>query len=168
MSAPKAVPAAELMPLVTAALGRGQRVRMTVYGGSMLPFLLPGDEVELAPADHPPVVGQICLVRGRPGFYLLHRVVRTAPGRVWTQGDGHGYAEGPFHVGQVLANVVLVRRRGRTWSPRRRSTMALYRLWRLVQARACRWRGLVGTWRQKVRPRVHTAPGSGAASADQS
>ena len=56
------VPARELMPVVGAALERGQRVRMTVAGGSMLPFLRGGDEVELERAS-PIRLGDIVLAR---------------------------------------------------------------------------------------------------------
>ena len=129
-----------------------------------------GDEAELAPIRGDVEVGQICLVRGRDDCYLLHRVVRTAPGRVWTQGDALATGEGPFHPGQVLARVVMVRRRGRAWSPERRSTRMLHALWRPVQPVAARWLRLMWAWRRQTLGgrRAHAAGGSGAASADQS
>ena len=68
------VHARELMPVILAALQRGQHVRLTATGGSMRPFLHNGDVVELEPLDSLPVIGNVVLVRcgSDRERYVLH------------------------------------------------------------------------------------------------
>ena len=77
------LPSRELMPIVRAALERGQRVRMTVTGGSMFPFLRDGDVVELEPALTLRL-GDMVLVQTDSSDvierYVLHRIVRWVDG----------------------------------------------------------------------------------------
>ena len=80
------VPTSELMPVVGAALERGQRVRMTVTGGSMLPFLCGGEEIEIERASSIRI-GDIVIARVGDA-YVLHRVVgMDRAGRIFLRGD---------------------------------------------------------------------------------
>jgi hypothetical protein len=111
------LPCRELMPVIRAALDRGQRVRMTVTGSSMLPFLHDSDVVELEPAPAPRL-GDMVLVRAAaPGAaerYVLHRIVRMDRGAAFlTQGDAQPHCEGPFTRDAVLGRVTTVWRNGR-------------------------------------------------------
>jgi len=72
------VSARELMPVVRGALGRGQRVRLTVSGSSMAPFLGDGDTVEIEPLAGLPREGDIVLVECSAERYVVHRVVERA------------------------------------------------------------------------------------------
>lgn len=58
--------ARELMPIVRAALERGQQVRLTVTGGSMRPFMHRGAVVELEPVKSLPAAGDVLLVQCGP------------------------------------------------------------------------------------------------------
>ncbi|MFZ2447411.1 MAG: S24/S26 family peptidase [Syntrophobacteraceae bacterium] len=111
------IPASELMPLVLAALGSNQRVRMTVTGSSMFPFIRGGDAVELEPARLPPVAGDIVLARraSRPESerYVLHRIVRVKGGGFFLRGDSQKDCEGPFAREDILGRAILVFRKGR-------------------------------------------------------
>jgi len=107
------VPSRELMPVIHAALQRGQRVRMSVNGSSMLPFLRDGDVVELEPVRTLPMPGDIMLVRGLQERYVLHRVVRIEGDALFLRGDAQSGCEGPFTRRDVLAKVVMSYPNGR-------------------------------------------------------
>lgn len=95
-------------------LDDGGRVRMRVEGDSMLPWLRGGkDDVILVPtADRRWGVGDIILVRDPRGRFILHRVVRRAPGQVWVLGDAQTRPEGPWPEAGVEALVDRVILRG--------------------------------------------------------
>lgn len=105
------------MPVVRAALERGQRVRMTVTGGSMLPFLRDSDVVELEPATKSRL-GDLVLVQtdssGATERYVLHRIVRWVGGAAFLiRGDAQSHCEGPFTPDTVLGRVTTAWRNGR-------------------------------------------------------
>ena len=111
------VPSRELMPVVRAALERGQRVRMTVTGSSMLPFLCDRDVVEMEPPAALKV-GDLVLVRialpGATERYVLHRIVRLAGGKaLFIRGDAQWQDEGPFPLADVLGRATTAWRDGR-------------------------------------------------------
>lgn len=111
------LPSRELMPIVRAALERGQRVRMTVTGGSMFPFLRDGDVVELEPALTLRL-GDMVLVQTNSSDvmerYVLHRIVRWVDGAAFLiRGDAQLHCEGPFTPDAVLGRVTTAWRNGR-------------------------------------------------------
>ena len=111
------LPSRVLMPVIRAALERGQRVRMTVTGSSMLPFLRDNDVVELEPAPAPRLGDMVLVQTAPPGpaeRYVLHRIVRINGGTAFfIRGDAQPYCEGPFTPDAVLGRVATVRRNGR-------------------------------------------------------
>ena len=107
----------EIMPLIKSALKRGQRVRLTVHGSSMLPFLRDGAVVEIEPAAKPRV-GDLVLVKtslpAQEERYVLHRMVRKVSGTGFLiRGDAHTYTEGPFKEEAILGRVNSAWHRGR-------------------------------------------------------
>jgi signal peptidase I len=107
------VPCRVLMPLVQDALGRGQRVRLTSTGSSMLPFLREGDVVELDTVKPNAIgVGDIVLALAG-GSYVLHRVTAADSSHVYLSGDAQTSKEGPFERHEIVARVVTVERGGR-------------------------------------------------------
>ena len=104
-------------PVILAALGRRQHVRLTVTGSSMFPFIRGGDTVEIEPLHLPPVVGDLILARCPPTpageRYVLHRVIRVAGGEYFLRGDAQRDWEGPFSRGDLLGRATRVFRRGR-------------------------------------------------------
>ncbi len=95
------------MPIIGAALQRGQHVRLAVTGGSMRPFMHAGDIVELEPIDSLPSVGDVLLVRcgSDPERYVLHRLVRVKGEKLFIRGDAQECCEGPFVQQDVLGRV---------------------------------------------------------------
>lgn len=106
------LPARELMPLVRAALERGQRIRLTVTGSSMVPFLHDSDTVELEPAQRLRL-GDMVLVRTGAERYVLHRIVRMDGAVFFIRGDAQSWSEGPFTTEAVLGRVTIAWRKGR-------------------------------------------------------
>jgi len=107
------LPARELMPVIRAALERGQTVRMTVNGASMLPFIRNGAEVELEPVRFPPAKGDVVLVQCEDERYVLHRVV-VAEGEVFfLRGDAKRDCEGPFTLRDALGKATTTYHNGR-------------------------------------------------------
>lgn len=105
------LPSRELMPVIRAALARGQRVRMTVTGSSMLPFLRDSDVVELEPAPAPRL-GDMVLVQCTEERYVLHRVARVEGEALFLRGDAQRHCEGPFTPRDVLGRVTTSYRNG--------------------------------------------------------
>jgi signal peptidase I len=125
------VSALELMPILCSALERGQRVRLTVTGGSMRPFMHTGGIVELEPLGSPLRVGDVVLVRCGPEHnrYVLHRLVRVKGDEVFVRGDAQRYCEGPFAHQNVLGRVVEYGWKGRVHRADRGLWRFLGRTW---------------------------------------
>jgi hypothetical protein len=107
------VPCRELMPVIRAAMEHGQRVRMTVNGSSMLPFIRDGEVVELEPIHPLPRMGDIVLLQCSEERYVLHRVVRMEGDALFLRGDAQRYCQGPFTQSDVLGRVTMIYRNGR-------------------------------------------------------
>ena len=123
------LPASELMPVIRASLERGQTVRMTVNGASMLPFIRNGDEVELEPIRSLPVKGDVVLAHCENGRYVLHRVVRVEGDEFFLRGDAQRHCEGPFVLGDALGKVTTAYHNGRSHDLKRGPWSWLGRIW---------------------------------------
>jgi signal peptidase I len=118
------VPIYEIIPMIRSALERGQHIRMTAKGCSMIPFIRDGEVCELSP---PSVLalGDIVLAKSASGKYLLHRIVKIERDVFFLRGDAHKDYEGPFARGDILGRVTATYRKGHT--------RHLYgRIWRLA------------------------------------
>ncbi len=107
----------ELMPLVKGALERGQKVRLTVSGSSMLPLLVNDDVVEIEPVIHTRI-GDMVLVQVNSKVpeerYVLHRIVRISDdSQVFIRGDAQNKSEGPFSGEAILGKVTTAWRNGK-------------------------------------------------------
>ena len=134
---PRTLPAAVLMPEYEALLRDGAELPLVVSGGSMLPFLRPGeDTVFLRRPDAPLQRGDIAFYRRFDGSYILHRVYRAEPDRYWFLGDAQTRVEGPLPAQCVFAYVTAVRR-GK----------------RLIRPGQPLWRFFAGPWLKHLRQR---------------
>ena len=107
------VPDRELIPILRAALERGQHVRMTVNGRSMFPFIRDGDVVEIAPMPPKPALGSVVLVKLSNERYPLHRLVAQR-GEAWLlRGDNNAAPDGVAPRENLVAVAVRVERNGR-------------------------------------------------------
>lgn len=111
--------------LARAQLARGLSVQVVARGGSMWPFLLPGDVLTLAPPGRL-TPGLVVWVDG-PGtaFGVIHRVVACLPGRVLTKGDALPRSDGWVSRERVRARVAAVRRGEARFVPLRALPLAL-------------------------------------------
>lgn len=99
-------------------LKRGQCIRLTVFGGSMIPFIYHGDTVVIEPA---PMIrlGDIALVRttdflDENARYVLHRIVKkSSAGDFHICGDAQKISEGPFKKDQLIGRIAQVNHNSR-------------------------------------------------------
>lgn len=124
----------DFIPVVEDALSRRQRVRMTVRGNSMVPFIHGGETVELQPCGTCPGIGEIVLARYRDGGYVVHRVVRIDRCGVVLRGDARyrSECEGPLECSRVIGTVVRSWHRGGVRDHHRGRWKALGVLWALT------------------------------------
>lgn len=106
------LPSRDFMPLILAALSRGQRVRLTANGGSMTPFIGNNDIVELEPIHSALTRADIVLARSTSGHYVIHRIVRVAGDSIWLRGDAQTSIDGPLPRRAVFGRVVTACRNG--------------------------------------------------------
>ena len=101
------------MPLLGAALARGQCVRMTVSGRSMWPFIRDGDLVEIAPVPPSLSSGAVVLVHLPDERYPLHRLVAQCDSGWLLRGDNRGTPDGIVRREHLLGVATRVERNGR-------------------------------------------------------
>lgn len=96
-------------------LDRDARVSFVVHGRSMLPVLLDGDRVTVAPLDHKPRPGEL-LALSTPHGLMVHRLVAyRSDGSVITAGDNVDHRDAPRSLSDVLGIVECVTRNQRSW-----------------------------------------------------
>lgn len=106
----------DLMPLIREELDRGNTVRFSPRGTSMLPMLRQGvDRVVLSPVTGKLKKYDLPLYQRRSGQYVLHRIVKV--GQTYTcMGDNQFAAEPGLEQGQMIAVVTAFSRDGREYS----------------------------------------------------
>lgn len=111
----KTIKSEELFPAIRDLLDNDRKVRITVTGNSMMPFLRENiDSVELSAADFSSLrFGQITLIRRQDGQYILHRLVRKKKDHFYIAGDAQLSVEGPVYPDQLIATVTKVWREDR-------------------------------------------------------
>ncbi len=92
--------------IVKEMLTAGVPLRVKIRGFSMLPLLRPGDMVELRAPEEDIKKGDVVIVKDK-GTLLCHRVVNIDYPWVYTGGDFSPRVEGPFHIHDVLAVVIV-------------------------------------------------------------
>jgi len=104
-----------ILPVVKELIERKNRVRITVTGMSMYPFLRDGrDVVELEQVKAQEVKrGDILLMQRRNGEYILHRLHHKAEEGLYLIGDAQQWIEGPMNDEQLIARVYAVVRKNR-------------------------------------------------------
>lgn len=103
-------------------LKTGSRVRVTVTGGSMSPFIRGGEVVILKRKPISSLVpGDVIFLRTAGRQLLLHRIIRIQKAEtqivsIQTQGDANGKPDYPVVPGQVLGRVCIVEKTARFWT----------------------------------------------------
>ncbi len=80
---------ARLLPEVARLLDEGHTVTLRLRGVSMRPFLEDNRDKALLTKPEQPKVGDPVLAEIRPGFYVLHRIIRIDGSNVTLLGDGN-------------------------------------------------------------------------------
>lgn len=73
---------------VKECIKEGKDVKIVAKGNSMLPLIRTGDTVVLT-KPHRIKEGMVVLVEPKPGFYLLHRVIKLSSEDMVLSGDGN-------------------------------------------------------------------------------
>lgn len=112
MSPTAEVEAGRAPELVRRLLAAGETVPLRLEGGSMAPFLRPGDLVRIAPLDTgEPRVGDVVAFLAGPRL-VVHRVLAVGPDRVRLRGDA-APAHDDVPRGAVAGRIVAAERAGR-------------------------------------------------------
>ncbi len=111
----KLVKAKEMFPLIEKLLHKGIRVRITVTGTSMYPFLREGmDSVLLANTDFDKLrAGDIVLIQRDSGEYILHRIVHKWSHHIDIMGDAQQQEKERIYRHQVIAKALRIYRKNR-------------------------------------------------------
>ena len=105
----------DLMPLISASLDAGQKVRMKVSGISMTPIL--HDVRDTVVMEKPQKIKKydIVLHKRANGQYILHRVVAKKGNVLTIAGDFETEKEYPVYEDQVIAVVTSFCRNGKNY-----------------------------------------------------
>lgn len=118
----------------------GRQVGMTVWGGSMSPFLVHGrDRILFSAPDGPLRRGDMVFFRRENGKYVMHRICKVKPEGFYLAGDAQTVLEGPVSRRQIFARVTGAVRKGKP-----------------IDGRDFWWRFFAGIWPalRPVRPAI--------------
>jgi hypothetical protein len=134
MSDIKYLKIAKMMPVIKELLQVGGRVRITVTGMSMYPFLRGDkDSVMLADADFTCIKpGDIVLIQRKNNQYVLHRVMKKTKEAVYLSGDAELWREGPIYPEQIIAKAEGVWRQEKYIEGTHKLLRVLVFMWRLA------------------------------------
>jgi hypothetical protein len=126
----RAVDRLDFLRIITEAED-GSVIPLLVTGNSMLPFLLNRRSVVYLEkdSDYQPKRGDIVLFLRPDGAWILHRIVRLLPnGELLINGDAQAWTE-TIAPQQIMAGVVRICRRKRTFSTENAFYRLLSRMW---------------------------------------
>ena len=119
----------QLLPLIEEQLGRGQSVRFTPNGTSMLPMLRDGqDKVLLSPLPERLKKYDLPLYRRENGQFVLHRVVAVGGDYTCIGDNQFDYEYGVPHE-RMIGVVTEFERKGKTYRVTDLSYRLYCRLW---------------------------------------
>lgn len=151
----------ELFPLIIEQLEQGRRVRFTVSGSSMMPWIVNNrDSVELISAKNIQLKkGDIILFQPLKHKYVLHRIIKVCPTGYLTAGDGNLYADGIAPRESAIAKAVSIRRKGKEIDCETIRWKIVFRIWMLLfPVRGYLLRGM--GWMGRIRKKVYGRHGS--------
>lgn len=105
----------DLFPIICEELHNGNKVKFTVSGTSMLPWISNDrDQVLLKSLDHNALqLGDIILFQDKRGEYILHRIYKKETEGFRTIGDGCLYEDGLVLPDKILGVVDKIYRKGK-------------------------------------------------------
>lgn len=110
---------AMMMEQIRSLIAEGKTVTLTVKGWSMNPFLSNmRDCITLGPWEDSQIrKGCVALVLDTRGNYLIHRIIRREGNIVTLMGDGNVAQTEQATLGNVIAIMYEVERKGRKYTP---------------------------------------------------
>lgn len=123
-----------MFPFIVELMDEGIRVRITVTGMSMYPFLRDKkDSVELARTNFMEArKGDILLVLAEDNTYVMHRLHRKKKESFYINGDAQQWLDGPYFPSQIVARVTTVWRDDKCIPCTNLAWRMLVVLWRLL------------------------------------
>lgn len=110
------LPLDDLMPMIREQLNRGQTVRFSPRGTSMLPMIRQGiDQVVLSPLPQKLERFDLPLYQRTNGQYVLHRIVEIRDDTYTCMGDNQFQKEPELHYEQMIAKVTAFYRAGKRY-----------------------------------------------------
>ena len=142
-------PRQKLSETVKDLLRQGHSVELSSYGRSMIPYLRPGQKVQLAPVDMSQIVRGDLVAFHKADYLVVHRVhaVLSENGviQLLTKGDSNLNPDAPVDAQNYLAKVQSVQR-GSSWrtvSPTSISAQLSLRLGRIYSTPFWLWKHFV-------------------------
>ena len=111
-------------------LQEGHKLRFTLTGGSMLPFLKAGVCVEISPLSAPASVGDVVLYKVAENKLILHRLHRIMPECYLCRGDAHRGPREEVEKHEVLGRLTQLQKSvDLPWKPYGRFQQKLALVW---------------------------------------
>jgi signal peptidase I len=146
-------PRQKLSKTVKDLLRQGHTVELSAYGRSMIPYLRPGQKVQLAPVEISQIVRGDLVAFHKADYLVVHRVHAVLSGNgtihLQTKGDSNLNPDAPLDAQNYLAKVIAVQRRS-SWhkvSSRSISAQLSLRLGWFYSMPFWIWKHLVGRLR---------------------
>ncbi len=116
-------------------LRENKTVTICPQGTSMFPFLMENKNLVTLKAwqERPPRRGDVVLYRRDSQLLILHRLWRIKKDGYYFVGDNQTETEGPIDASQLIATVVSITGKGRTYSVRHPVYYTLSRLWLVLR-----------------------------------
>jgi len=130
----KIVSTNNLFPIIKESLYGGQKVKFTVSGYSMLPWIAHNrDQVLLARIDEKRLkLGDIILFQNYQDKYILHRIYKKEAEGYWTIGDASLYVDGLVHSDEIIGVVEKIYRKGKEIDCNSFLWQLIFSAWRLL------------------------------------
>lgn len=111
----KEIASRDLFPLILSAINEGSKVKFTVSGNSMRPWIVHNrDQVLLSAADISSLrIGDIILFMDSNNRYILHRIYRKSEKGFHTIGDACLFGDGLVTASQIKGVVEKIYRKGK-------------------------------------------------------
>ena len=148
-------PRQKLSETVKDLLRQGHTVELSAYGRSMIPYLRPGQKVQLAPVDISQIVRGDLVAFHKADYLVVHRVHAVLSAnetiQLLTKGDSNLNPDAPVDQQQYLAKVQTVQR-GSSWrivSPTSISAQLTLRLGRIYSTPFWLWKHFLAYFTRK-------------------
>ncbi|MDO5665000.1 MAG: S24/S26 family peptidase [Bacteroidia bacterium] len=108
-----------------------ERIKTTIKGNSMLPFIVGGRDVVTLVRATPESVqkGRVVVARINEKTAYLHRIERVEGNKVTLRGDGNPYSRETCPISAISAEAIELNRNGKLYTPNSLTWKAARYLW---------------------------------------